>query len=538
MGEPRDFKNILKEDNLSKMLEDLNIEEPENNVFPEHASTHELMHLHLEMNNKVMNEALKLLLPTEGDQNRDLITKLMERNNLGTRMLQQRHQERGNKAHGSYFDPLRKPICEIPEQIKQGKQTTISDSALKLIQQFEGDSANEEDNLRTFLRSLFDVARTNGLTETCTKTVLRRKLAGTARILIDTYEAELGSPDKPTLLEIVLKLEDRYLSNLQPNLANARLATLKKTADKTYQKLEAEINELVFLAARGQKGDTTSWSITRRMEVFKAALNEKDRSLLYQENQSRSIAGLPDLTLSQAVDFLIKTTAETNAFQQSGNASPSERDAESIMRTKETKDVTHQNKKSRKEKRSAKKAQEEEKIKDELFQLYEKQKTQQYGRNRGRGGYQRGRNFNRQQPSGGQNGNGARHKTSYQPRKFTTPQMANVDPYNCLKCNSPDHRFTEVHKCVYGHTALMTKPCMNCKVGAHPTQMCIKSKNSIIGAPPTPIPNPAPPNTPVYTKWSDGRDANKRVEEAENYSQYSLFPQTKNEQRLSLFPPF
>jgi len=87
IGEPRDFINILKEDNLSKMLEDLNIEEPENNVFPEHASTHELMHLHLEMNNKVMNEALKLLLPTEGDPNRAVITKLMVRNNLGTRML-------------------------------------------------------------------------------------------------------------------------------------------------------------------------------------------------------------------------------------------------------------------------------------------------------------------------------------------------------------------------------------------------------------------------------------------------------------------
>ena len=209
MEEPRDFKNILKDDNLSKMLEDLNIEEPENNVFPENASTHELMHLQLEMNNKAFNEALKILLPEEGDPNRAVITKLMEKNNLGTRMLQQRHQERDNKAHGSYFNPLRRPICELPDQLKQGKQTTISDSALKLIQQFEGDGANEEDNLRTFLRNLFDVARTNGLTEACTKAVLRRKLAGTARILIDTYETELGSPDRPTLLEIVLKLEDR-----------------------------------------------------------------------------------------------------------------------------------------------------------------------------------------------------------------------------------------------------------------------------------------------------------------------------------------
>ena len=76
----------------------------------------------------------------------------------------------------------------------------------------------------------------------------------------------------------------------------------------------------------------------------------------------------------------------------------------------------------------AKKDQEEENIKKELFQVYEKLKTQQYGRNRGRGGYQKGWSFNRQRSPGGQGGNGARHKTSYQPPKFTTPHMANVDP--------------------------------------------------------------------------------------------------------------
>ena len=97
---------------------------------------------------------------------------------------------------------------------------------------------------------------------------------------------------------------------------------------------------------------------------------------------------------------------------------------------------------------------------------------------------------------------------------------------------------SQVYPSPYRHTALMTKPCMNCNVGAHPTQMCIKSKNSTIGAPPTPQPQQMPPNTPVYTKWSDGRDANKRVEDTENFSQYSLFPQAKNEQRPSLFPPF
>ena len=149
------------------------------------------------------------------------------------------------------------------------------------------------------------------------------------------------------MLEIVLKLEDRYLSNLQPNLANARLAMLKKTPDKTYQKLEAEINELVYPAARGQKGDTTVWSATREMEVYKTALNEKDRGLWYQENQSRSIRGLPELTLSQAVDYLIKITAETNAFTSTAKGTDLDRDADSILRTKESKDTSQARKKEK-----------------------------------------------------------------------------------------------------------------------------------------------------------------------------------------------
>ena len=41
------------------------------------------MLLQLEMNNKALNEALKILLPAEGDPNRAVITKLMEKKQLG-----------------------------------------------------------------------------------------------------------------------------------------------------------------------------------------------------------------------------------------------------------------------------------------------------------------------------------------------------------------------------------------------------------------------------------------------------------------------
>ena len=537
MADARDFKDILQEDNdLSKMLDELNVDNPTSNIIPEQATTFELLQWQAELANKTMNEALKLMMLGEGEPpSRESITDLMERNALATRMLQQRHQEKSNKAKGSYFNHKRKPICEIPEIIKNGKQNAISDSALKLIHQFSGDGNNEQDNLRTFLRNLFDVSRTNGLTEECTKTVLKRKLTGTARILIDAYELELNDPNRPTLLEVVLKLEDRYLSDLRPELANARLSALKKTDEITYQKLEGQINELVYLAARGQKGDTTEWSATRKIEVFKSALNETDRGLIYQENQSRNIANLPDLTLSQAVDYLIKINSEKNAFTQATEVKAKEQETDSVFRTRDNENYNQTNKpqQGKKGKRAIKKAQEDEKIKEELFQMYENRKQQGYNRNRGKGNQFRYKNNGQQTFTRNQQGQNTRNKNQYKPRVFVTPQQVNVDPYGCLKCNSTDHRFQEIHKCVYGNSNLMSRPCFNCKVGGHHTQVCIKSKNSTVGAPPT---SNQQQQEPVFSRWPENREVNKAIQEAPEARSYSLFPTSKNEKLPSVFP--
>ena len=536
MSDARDFKDIVgNENDLSKMLDDLNVDNPNDNIIPEQATTFELLQWQAELANKTMTEALKMMMPEEGETpSKEKITDLMERNALATRMLQQRHQEKSNKATGSYFDHKRRPICEIPEIIKSGKQTAISDSALKLIHQFSGDGNNEQDNLRTFLRNLFDVSRTNGLTEECTKTVLRRKLTGTARILIDAYETELNVPNRPTLLEVVLKLEDRYLSDLRPELANARLSALKKTDDITYQKLEGQINELVYLAARGQKGNTKEWSETRKIEVFKSALNETDRSLIYQENQSRNIANLPDLTLSQAVDYLIKINSERNAFTQAKEVKTKEQETDSVFRTRDTGKYNQNNKQQqgKKDKKAIKKAQEDEKIKEELFQMFENRKQQGNIKNKGKGNQFRYRNNGQQTYTRNQPGQNTKNKNQYKPRVFVTPQQVNVDPYGCLKCNSPDHRFQEIHKCVYGHSNLMSKPCFNCKVGGHHTQVCIKSKTSTVGAPP---PNQQQ-QEPVFSRWQENREVNKAIQEAPEARSYSLFPTSKNDKLPSVFP--
>ena len=581
---------------VTNILGKVDLINPEINIIPKEASTYELLKIQAEAQSQTLSEALSFIkgivpLAETNDQHQlmaeqagekvnvqvqqEYLTQIAEKNNLLTRMLQQRHQEKNSKTCGSYFDPLRDPICMIPPEITTGNQTQVSDSALKLLPSFLGDTDKEHENLRTFLRAVYDVAITNRLTETCTKAVLRRKLAGTARKLIDSYELEMEQPDHPTLREIVLKLEDRFMADLQPELANARLSMLKKTPSQTYQMLEGEIAELAVLAARGEKENKAAWIKQRKIEVFKAAIGEEDRQLLSRENQSRNITGIAEMNLSQAVDFLIKNYSEQHAFMEANQIKkyPSN-DIESLQTAKECPPGEPKSKKQKKKEMAlAKKAVEDQKIKDELFQIYETNRAQQgsgfRGRGRGRGNGNRGRggqpnngnprngngfkpNWNNGNNGNGFNGNGGNgyngngnggngynangnggrgnygRKSNGLPRKFVTPEMVNVNPNSCLKCNAPTHRFQETDKCVYGKGNLMTKPCPSCNEGGHHSSICIKNPKSTIGAP-----APREPIDPKFSKWP--AETSKMVMEGQEQL-YHPFAQPKNDWLPSLFP--
>ena len=586
------YRNSVQD--VTNILGRVDLVNPEHNIIPKEASTYELLKIQAEAQSQTLSEALsfiKGIVPlaetTDQDQlmadqaggkvnvqvQQAYLTEIAEKNNLLTRMLQQRHQEKNSKTCGSYFDPLRDPICMIPADIATGQQAQVSDSALKLLPSFLGDTDKEHENLRTFLRAVYDVAITNRLTEACTKAVLRRKLAGTARKLIDSYELEMEQPDRPTLKEIVLKLEDRFMADLQPELANARLSMLKKTPNQTYQMLEGEISELSVLAARGEKENKAIWIKQRKIEVFKAAISEEDRQLLSRENQSRNITGIAEMNLSQAVDFLIKNYSEQHAFMEANQIKkyPSN-DIDSLQTVNESEPKFK--KKKKKEMALAKKAIEDQKIKDELFQIYETNRSAQQantfrGRGRGRGNGRfgnkgRGGQFNNGNPRNGngykpnwnngnsgnwnngnggnrnngnggnwQNGNGNGgngnngQKNNGLPRKFVTPAMVNVNPNSCLKCNSPTHRFQEQDKCVYGTGSLMTKPCPSCNEGGHHSSICIKNPKSTIGAP-----APREAIDPKFSKWPE---TSKMATEGQNQL-YHPFAQPKNDWLPSLFP--
>lgn len=582
---------------VTKTLNEVDLANPTNNIVPEQSSMMDLLKLQAQVQSQTIGEAIEfmrtilplqeqtdtiqLLAANAGDkvsvqQQQTYLENLAKKNYLVTRMVQKRQTEQDAKANGSYFDVKREPICTIPVEIATGDVTHVSDSALKLLVSFKGDTDMEAENLKSFMRSVYDVAITNRLKESCVKAILKRKLQSTARRLIDSYEQEFtDDPERPSLREVVLKFEDRFMSEWQPEIASAKLSMYTKAPNQTYQTLEGEIAELTSLAARGEPlANRTQWMKQKKIAVFKQAINEDDRQLIYRENQSRSITGLAEMNLSQMVDYLIKIYSEQNAFTTANHLknSPKRNDTESLQAVYEKKPkYPKAAKKEKKEQALIKKAAEDQKIKDDLFAVYEQQnRTFNSNEGRGRGGkfkkYPNTGNRNQQGSSGNgknynpsgnnpngfnnqngfknQNGfnpngnqrnqrggnawNGNNGNKQYKPRKFVTPDMVNVSPNSCLKCNSPTHRFQEQSKCIYGSGNLMTKACFNCREGGHHHTICIKNQKPTVGAPEA---QNQQAQDQQFSKWPE---LTKTVPEIDKF--YSQYGQSKNDWIPSLFP--
>lgn len=561
---------------ISQLMEKVDITEPSTNVLSQDITTNELLKLQAENQASTLTEilefmksmvtltpdqpdTLQLMTENAGDKvtvavQKEHLDKIAKKNYLLTRMIQQRHSQKDARATGSYADKSRDPICTIPPIIATGATGTINDSALKLLTTFNGDTSHEAEALKAFLRAIFDVAITNTLNETCVKAILKRKLGGTARRLIDSYEQELEQEgNSPSLREMILKLEDRYMADWQPEIANAKLSMCQKGPNQTLQKLEGEISELAILAARAEKVENRpAWIKQRQTAVFKQAINDKDRQNIYRENQSRIISGLPEMTMSQMCNHLIKSYSEANAFAAANSLKkttnpvaglPSEADSFNTVQEKLTKKEYFKKKKETAKIKKTEEKATQQKLKDEVFAMYQQGKFQPNSNNQG-GGFRGGRNNRGNQRRGGFNsGNQNRNgnfgnktqgegfngdKNNLKPRKFVTPEMVNVPPNACLKCASPTHRFQEVDKCVYGKSNLMTRACPNCNEGGHHFKACIKNQKPTIG---TQASQPQEPLDPNFSRWPKV-ETNKSMPQAN-----SPWNQTKNGEWLpSLFP--
>ena len=530
----------------ASLLDKIDINKPESNIIETDTPTMSLLKYQAETQAAAMGKTLSFIKnviplqdkPADGNEQaltvqdqKDYLETVCKQQFLATRMLQQREDENQKKLDGTDFDASREPICPIPLNLGTNTNDTVSDTALKLLPTFRGDTEDEAENLKQFLRQVYDVANTNKLTTTCVLNILRRRLAGTATRLIDNYMLEEETP--PTLQQVVLKLEDRFMSSWSPEIANAKLSLYTKKPSQTYQSLEGEIQELVNLASRGEEISTrTAWIKSRRVAVFKQAISEDDRQLILRENQSRSKSGLQDMNLSQMTSYLIKIYSEQEAFSTASTLKTARKfDSETVNTV-----TTNPRNQFRKDKRKQKKTEINNQLKEEVFQQWQQanpkkfntntyrnfQKNRSYNNNRSNnkpsnGNYPpRNNNGENKQPpfsnwrkkfnppmnqsnnqGGGNTGNN--NQKNVRPRKFVTAAMVGVGQNCCLKCASPSHRFQEEDKCCYGTSNLMTRPCFNCHEGGHHQSVCIK--NQTLNQKPTS--GAQEPLDPNFSRWPE-----------------------------------
>ena len=481
----RRFSGVVKK---VKGLEKINkIKDPNHEILEKDMSRMEIIKYHSEITAQCIGYMAQCIKEKSNDAGqKQVLDELAKKNYFVTRLVQKWADDQEEKASGSYFgfDPKRKTIIKIPEEIATGTVETISDSGLKLLETFQGTTKNEAEKLQTFLDSLFDIAQTNNLTEKAVIKVLRRKLEGNARkmliMITDKQDKE------PTLKEIILRLEDRYCSEFQPQVASAKLSMYTKGKNQPYQFLEGDIHELCKLAVRGE--DVTNekeWINNKTTAVFKQAITEADRKLINTENQTRIMNNLPELTVSQMADLLIKTEAEADAYTTASNIKyqPKLGDSEYIQKVKDKKEDEDEDEEDDYdededeeddddeegdyEENDIFEGKTEEQIKAELFAMYKSKKNQQCQRNKA------GNHNNTYQDGNYQNG----HNGNFdRPRNFVTAEMVNTDVGACFKCNGQNHKFTEKEKCIYGEYKLFQKPCFTSGVGGHHFTNCIKNR--------------------------------------------------------------
>jgi hypothetical protein len=147
-------------------------------------------------------------------------------------------------------------------------QPTYSDSGLRLITPFTGDSENNENDLNFFLREVFTLAQTSNLTEAATISVVIRKVAGSAQILLDDFVTQQGGPTKLNLKQVVGHLERKFIIQSSPLHADAKLHNLTQDS-LSYSQLQAKVQKLVKLACRLEKDDRRPlWSRLRNVQPF------------------------------------------------------------------------------------------------------------------------------------------------------------------------------------------------------------------------------------------------------------------------------
>ena len=146
---------------ISDTLAGIDLENTDRDVFDKNLSIQKVIKYDTEENAKAIGDIVQylkqwshrpneeidqtgLVAPVAGEKvtvqaRIDFLDKIAKRRYYTARELQKIEEEEELEI-GKYYDPKRETIVEIPESISNGQTDTISDSALKLIGTFQGDT--------------------------------------------------------------------------------------------------------------------------------------------------------------------------------------------------------------------------------------------------------------------------------------------------------------------------------------------------------------------------------------------------------------
>lgn len=352
-------------------------------------------------------------LNNENQQN--FLSEIATKQNLLSRQLEKNLQQQIALQSGGNMQPEMHLINAPPTE--WGGADRVSDSSIKLISEFSGDSSDNEQQLSLFLRGIFALAKTSDLSEKTSVNVLFRKLTGSAYILTDQF---LQNEKNASMAQVIRLLENKFLAHCSPLSAESSLHGLQ-IGSMTFVQLQAKCTKLAFMATRMEAPETRD-AIRKLKETnaFLMAISTQDRVAIHNENQRRATHNLSSLSLDQMTDMLQNLASEKASYIQNpiltvGN------DAQQAanVTVKPAKDKQHKNPRN---------------------------VTQ--GERRGL------------RPNG---------------RRLTTTQDVKVEPNACLLCGSLSHSYRQ-NVCPYFGTPLQNSECKNCFHGGHRTALC-KSKS-------------------------------------------------------------
>ena len=466
-----DFKDtdlFIESSKVTRLLQELDINDPDKLVVTNQASLPTVVHNFIACQTETNARLIEFMgrqivaptmirgVETSVVDQQGTLSEIATRQNLISRQLEKSLYDQLQVQKGNDCETPDHLINPPPMGSTFGVEAKVSDSGLRLITAFSGDSDNNETALHFFLREVYTLSQTSDLTESATVNVIMRKLSGSAQILLDDYMILQGGPTHVSLKQIVGHLEKKFVVLYSPLHADAQLHNLTQ-GELSYSQLQAKIQKLARLACRLEKPEDKRITLIQVKEksAYMMAISTNDRGVLNTENARRATDNMPGLNLDMMSNFLARYAADKMNYKDSAPVFTVDGFQENNF--SEGNPVAYVpnrgNFRSRYNGRrpnSGRVAPQQQQLRGEAPQ---RGQIQNYR-------YQRG---------------GARNS---RPTRFVTTKMANVLPNCCLLCGEASHGFKDP-KCIYSGLNLMQSPCRRCQQGAHPTNSC--KSNAQIG---------------------------------------------------------